>query len=71
MTTKSCPGAGIPAHVEAVDLFASDKSRIDGKAPYCKICAAVKQKEWKKRNPEKVRAAQAKYRKRPLEPTLA
>lgn len=63
MTTKSCPGAGEQiAHVEETTLFAGDKSRADGLAPYCKKCAATKQREWKARNPEKVRAAKLKYR---------
>lgn len=72
MTTKSCPGAGEqPSHVEELSLFASDKSRIDGRAPYCKKCAATKQREWKARNPEKVRAQKLKYRQRAMEPILA
>lgn len=62
MTTKSCPGAsGQIEHVELVEMFASDRSRRDGLAPYCKKCAATKQREWKAKNPEKVR----KYRQRP------
>lgn len=65
MTTKACPGAGEqPAHVELVELFAKDKSRVDGLAPYCKKCAATKQREWKALNPDKVRAARLKYRQR-------
>lgn len=64
--TKSCPGAGEQAaHTEPTSLFANDKSRMDGKAPYCKKCAATKQREWKAKNPEKVRAAKMKYRMRP------
>lgn len=70
MTTKTCPGAGIAPHTEDVSLFASDKSRRDGLAPYCKVCAATKQREWKHRNPEKVRAAKIKYRLRSMEPIL-
>lgn len=68
MTTKTCPGAGIAPHTEDASLFAADKSRRDGLAPYCRICAATKQREWKQRNPEKVRAAKIKYRLRALEP---
>jgi hypothetical protein len=65
MTTKSCPGAGTQeAHVEETLVFASDRSRRDGLAPYCKKCAATKQREWKKLNPEKVKAAKLKYRQR-------
>lgn len=71
MTTKTCPGAGVLAHVEETTAFASDRSRIDSLAPYCKKCAATKQREWKQRNPDKVRAAKAKYRLRALEPCLA
>jgi hypothetical protein len=63
--TKHCPGStGQEAHVEPTTLFASDKSRTDGLAPYCRKCAATKQREWKQRNPEKVRAAKTKYRTR-------
>lgn len=52
-------------------MFAHDKSRRDGLAPYCKVCAATKQREWKQRNPDKVRAAKMKYRLRALEPILS
>lgn len=70
MTTKNCPGAGLqPAHVELIEMFSGDRSRIDGRAPYCKKCAATKQREWKANNPEKVKAAKVKYRQRP-EPVL-
>ena len=64
MTTKKCPGANKLAHVEDVSMFAHDKSRSDNLAPYCRMCAAIKQKEWKRRNPEKVRDAKRKYRTR-------
>lgn len=63
--TKACPGAtGQVAHVVAASLFAGDRSRPDGLAPYCRACAATKQREWKHRNPEKVRAMKNKYRLR-------
>ena len=65
MTAKHCPGAGEQQeHVEDASLFSRDSSRPDGLAPYCRKCAATKQREWKKRNPEKVRAMKAKYRSR-------
>lgn len=71
MTTKKCPGAGIQVeHVEDTALFASDKSRMDGLAPYCRKCAATKQREWKAKNPDKVRAMKQKYRLRPV-PVIA
>lgn len=66
VVSKSCPGAGAQAaHTEPVSMFAADKSRVDGKAPYCKKCAATKQREWKAKNPAKVKAAKLKYRMRP------
>lgn len=73
MTTKTCPGAGEQVtHTEETTLFASDRSRIDALAPYCKKCAATKQREWKRKNPEKVRAAKAKHRLRlAMEPAFA
>lgn len=75
MTTKSCPGATAQdAHTEDVTAFAGDRSRRDGLAPYCRKCAATKQREWKVKNPEKVKAAKLKYRLRPLaldDPLLA
>lgn len=67
-TFKTCPGAGAQAqHTIPIELFSSDRSRPDGLAPYCKICAATKQREWKARNPDKVRAMKLKHR-RPPEP---
>lgn len=62
---KNCPGStGQEAHVMPTTAFASDKSRLDGLAPYCRLCAATKQREWKRRNPEKVRAMKNRYRLR-------
>lgn len=72
MTTKRCPGAGEQiAHDEDVGLFSKDASRADGIAPYCRKCAATKQREWKKRHPDKVRAMKLKYRSRSIESVLA
>jgi hypothetical protein len=63
--SKQCPGAGEQKqHVEDAGMFASDRSRTDGLAPYCRKCAATKQREWKARNPEKVRAQKLKARER-------
>jgi len=61
--TKICPGAGKQKrHVCEHTLFSSDRSRTDGMAPYCKDCAAEKQRQWKHNNPVKVREAKKKYR---------
>lgn len=63
VASKTCPGAGEQdRHTLPTTMFSPDRSRPDGLAPYCRPCAAVKQREWKARNPEKVRAAKMKYR---------
>ena len=36
-----------------LDLFHNNKSKKDGKSPYCKDCSATYQKEYRKNNPEK------------------
>jgi hypothetical protein len=68
VVTKTCPGAKPrPAHTEPVSAFAADKNRPDGLFVYCRKCAAQKQREWRERNPDKVRAARLKYRTRASE----
>jgi hypothetical protein len=70
--TKHCPGAtGQEPHTLAVSMFSPDRSRLDGRAPYCRVCAATKQREWKQRNRDKVRAMKERYRGKPIDPVLA
>jgi hypothetical protein len=55
--TKICPGTGgHPRHVEQLHNFTNDKNRADGKAAFCKFCAAAIQRAWRQANPGKVRA---------------
>lgn len=66
MTTKACPGnpPDQQPHVEDVSMFSRDRSRKDGMAPYCRTCAAARQRAWKQAHPDKVRAAKQKYRQK-------
>jgi hypothetical protein len=65
--TKICFGStGQPMHVVAKDQFSKDAARADGLSPYCKSCAAARQRAWKHANPEKVKAAKRNYRKSQL-----
>jgi hypothetical protein len=64
---KTCPGTGAqPAHElpATAEHFSGDCTRQDGFCPYCKHCAAEKQREWKRNNPEKVRKMKKDYRDR-------
>jgi len=61
--TKICFGhTGQPMHVVAKDKFGKDAARADGLSPYCRLCAAARQRAWKHDNPEKVKAAKRNYR---------
>ena len=63
-TSKTCPGTPEqPAHTQLTDMFSRDKARPDGLCVYCKPCMAWRQRQWKRNNPDKVRAAKALYRK--------
>lgn len=63
-TSKLCPGTSERiAHTEISDKFSKDKARGDGLCVYCRECAAWRQRQWKRNNPEKVKAAKALYRK--------
>lgn len=60
---KFCPGTDTqPKHEEDLSEFTDDKNRSDGKAAYCKYCAAEKQRAWKRANADKVKAARKEYR---------
>lgn len=62
--SKLCPGTSErPAHTDLSDKFSKDKARGDGLCVYCRECAAWRQRQWKRNNPDKVRAAKALYRK--------
>lgn len=56
MKVCSCCKESLPPHA-----FGSNRSTPDGLMYYCKVCAAKKQKQFRKDNPEKVRAAREKY----------
>lgn len=62
--SKLCPGTSERvAHTELTDKFPKNKARSDGLAVYCRECAAWHQRQWKRKNPDKVKAAKALYRK--------
>jgi hypothetical protein len=44
--------------------FGRNRQSVDGLHYYCRECAAARQREWAKANPEKVRAMRADYLKR-------
>lgn len=61
---KSCPGnRNRKRHQLPADdkHFSRNKSRSDGFAPYCRVCAAEIQREWKRQNADKVKAAKQAY----------
>ena len=53
MTTKPCPDCG---EVKPLDEFYNNKSRTDGKEPYCKPCKDARSIAWRKANPERLAA---------------
>ena len=60
MTTKTCPGVETddyaqPSHTLELEHFGAVKQRPDGRAGYCKWCAAAKQRQWKRDHPDQVR----------------
>jgi hypothetical protein len=63
---KFCFGDGVnqPVHLVSKADFSEDKTRDDGLCVYCKNCNAARQRAWKHRNPEKVKAAKQDYLKR-------
>lgn len=68
-TEKLCFGDGENqgAHTAAISDFSKDEKREDHLSVYCRVCAATRQRAWKKANPEKVRAAKRLYRARQKE----
>jgi transposase-like protein len=58
---KYCPRCTSDKPVAA---FGRNRQSADGLHYYCKPCAAARQREWAKANPEKVRAMRADYLKR-------
>jgi hypothetical protein len=50
------------AHTLPIEEFTFNRSRPDGRAVYCKTCAAAKQRKWKKEHPDKVREWKRNYR---------
>lgn len=64
MTTKLCPGTATrqPHILQAsTENFTANKARTDGLAPYCRECAAERQRLWKESNQSKVKAARKRY----------
>ena len=41
--------------------FSKNAQNRDGLAYYCRVCNAAKQREWKKANPDKVKAWKQRY----------
>ena len=64
MAVKQCPGHNRTPHVALTSEFGTNASRADGLAPYCKLCAASQQREWKRNHPDKVRENKRKYREK-------
>lgn len=60
MTIKCCKKCG---EERQLDEFPNDKSRKDGKHPYCKPCMRAKTREWKKSDPERAKASDAQWRR--------
>jgi hypothetical protein len=59
---KRCPGTKTQQpHTEDYAEFSDSTTRPDGKAAFCRHCAAEVQREWKRANPEKVKAARIAY----------
>lgn len=58
---KRCPGCGVDKpHSE---FYKSGHSTGDGLQSRCKKCKVIQNSDWKRRNPEKVKLAAARYRK--------
>lgn len=49
MADKHCNKCG---NVKPIEDFPNDRSRIDGKYPYCKLCNRKKVSEWRSDNPD-------------------
>jgi hypothetical protein len=66
LLVKRCMGDGDKqlSHVVNQSEFGPDTKRNDSKCPYCFKCAASRQRQWKHRNPEKVKAAKREYRQK-------
>jgi transposase-like protein len=61
MKAKNCPrcGENLP-----ITEFGRNRQTPDGLHYYCKSCAAERQRNWARANPEKVRAMRAAYLRR-------
>ena len=58
---KACSYCQYPKPLTA---FGRNRQTLDGLNYYCKVCAALKQADWAKANPEKAKASKAKYLQR-------
>lgn len=58
---KTCPRC---QKLKPLTSFGSNAAAPDGKAWYCKPCAAEKQREWKMKNPRKVKKWRISYNRR-------
>lgn len=58
MTTKHCPNCN---QTKSVEAFGRNRQTPDGLMYYCRVCAAEKQREYRKKNPESANASKAKY----------
>jgi hypothetical protein len=55
---KTCPSCKI---TKPVMEFGRNRQSIDGLHYYCRVCAAARQREWAKDNPEKVKTMRRNY----------
>lgn len=55
---KTCAHCGA---TRPLTEFPSDKTRKDGKHPYCNVCNRIRVKQWKEANPERYRERQRGY----------
>lgn len=58
MKAKTCSACG---KTQPVVAFGRNRQSLDGLHYYCKACAAARQRQWAKANPEKVREMRAAY----------
>ena len=58
MRSKHCPSC---EETKPVAEFGRNRQSIDGLHYYCRACAAARQREWAKDNPEKVKEMRQRY----------
>ena len=58
MRSKPCPSC---EETKSIMDFGRNRQSIDGLHYYCRVCAAARQREWAKDNPEKVKTMRRNY----------